>query len=859
MKVLSHWPVSLALLTTLSTAGANQLLITEYLEGSSNNKALELTNRSDQPLDLSRYRVDVYFNGSTSAGASLNLNGSLAPNASYVVAHASANDAILSVADQTYGGGLFNGDDFIALTRDDQIIDSIGQLGVDPGSQWGDGVASTQNATLRRNVEILDGDTDVNDVYDVNAQWQGFASDDSSDLGQYLTTPPETGELGQCGESYTLISAIQGTGEESPLTGEAVNIEAIVSYDGTEADALRGLFVQSATADIDLSADTSEGLFIYTGSESVEVSVGQRIRLRGNVGEYYGQTQLSQIADWTLCAGQEEQPSYQVITLNEQNLPQLEPYEGMLVSFVEPLTVTSVDNLFRYGELLLSSHGRQMIPTDVVRPGLEAEALAERNRSNRLVLDDGSTRSNPQPIPYPAPELSADYSVRVGDQVNQLSGVLGYGFNQFRIHPTQRVQLEFSNPRVADPQQLNPDFYDPEQLTIGSFNVLNYFNGDGLGNGFPTSRGADNATELQRQQDKLVAALGNLNADIVGLMEIENDGYADTSAVAQLTAALNNELGGDVYAFIAVVADKLGGDQITQALLYKPARVELIGQVATTAEEPFDYGNRQPLAASFKPVNSNDALTVVVNHFKSKGGCPRDGSLNEDQNDGQACWNELRTQAASALVDWLASNPTQASTRGTVLLGDFNAYSQEDPLQVFLNGGFVNSANYMTNSHHSYLYQAESGALDHLFLSADIANLVSAANVWHINADEVPQLDYNVEGKSELQLDQLYRPDSYRASDHDPLIVQLDWPVIPTNEAPVAGFKAYHFWLFTYFKNTSSDADGHIVENQWTFSDGYQSRRKHVLRLFWWPNQTQVSLTVTDNEESSTTITKSFE
>ena len=131
--------------------GADNLIISEYVEGSSNNKAIELYNPTAGVIDLSQYQLRFYFNGSTNVGTTIALTGSLAAGATYVVADNDASADILAVTNQQSSASFFNGDDAIELTYQNQVIDSLGQVGVDPGAEWGSGDLSTQDNTLRRN------------------------------------------------------------------------------------------------------------------------------------------------------------------------------------------------------------------------------------------------------------------------------------------------------------------------------------------------------------------------------------------------------------------------------------------------------------------------------------------------------------------------------------------------------------------------------------------------------------------------------------------------------------------------------------------------------------------------------------
>jgi predicted extracellular nuclease len=169
-----------ALLSAGSAAGA--VIISEYVEGSSNNKAIELYNTGSSPVDLTSFRLRIYFNGSTTPGAAIALAGSLAGGGTWVVSHSSASFA--TQADQV-ASLSFNGDDAIVLETGGTVVDRIGQVGVDPGTEWGTAPASTANHTLRRKPAVLSGDTDPAAPFDPSLQWIGFAQDTFDGLGTH--------------------------------------------------------------------------------------------------------------------------------------------------------------------------------------------------------------------------------------------------------------------------------------------------------------------------------------------------------------------------------------------------------------------------------------------------------------------------------------------------------------------------------------------------------------------------------------------------------------------------------------------------------------------------------------------------
>ncbi|WP_226666090.1 ExeM/NucH family extracellular endonuclease [Microbulbifer aggregans] len=848
----TKWVAVPAALTSLFfSAGASaQLIFSEYIEGSSNNKALEIYNASEHAVDLSEYSIQVFFNGAAVSGADIPLGGTLEPGAVYVLAHSSAVDSILTAADQLYAGGLFNGDDAVLLIGPGGVEDAIGQVGVDPGSQWGDSGLGTQNQTLIRIGDIVSGRTDAETVFDPAQEWASLGLDDYSSLGTHNGshggddddgTGEDSGSVaGACGDPATLISHIQGTTGASPLVGEYHQVEAVVVgvFQNVD-DALGGFFLQEEDSDQDGHDSTSEGLFVYDNGFGVGVQPGDQVRVGGVVKEYYELTELASVDQVAVCAGGHSVTAVE-LSLPFDNISAAEKVEGMLVTLSDKLTVNDTHNLGRYGEVVLSS-GRRYIPTHNSEPGAAALAQQAANTLNRLILDDGSSVQNPEIIPYPAPELNAGNSLRVGSTVENLRGVISYNFGAYRLHPVETPQFEHENARLRTP--LLPG---NGSLRVASFNVLNYFNGDGAGGGFPTARGATSEAEFLRQRKKIITALLQSGADIIGLMELENDGYAPGSAIADLVAGLNAAAGENLYAFVDPGLEQLGGDEIAVGLLYRIDKVSLEGAASTLDTYPFDSAshlNRQPLLQVFREQATGETLAVVVNHFKSKGSCPNDGGLNDDQNDGQSCWNLARTQAADALTSWLGGS---VGNGRVLMLGDLNSYARENPITTLNTAGYTDLlAQVEGDSAYSYVYSGESGYLDYALANEALLPLVTGVTAWHINADEPRVLDYNVEFKTPAQLESLYAADAFRASDHDPVIVELD--LAAGNQAPQASFTSHGRHRRIQFWDTSMDSDGEVVAWHWDFGDGATSSQRHPLHRYRKAGRYTVTLQVSDS------------
>ncbi len=583
----------------------------------------------------------------------------------------------------------------------------------------------------------------------------------------YIPSAPSPGatntcpgdDFGACGDPATPVHVIQGNGAVSPLVGTVRVMEGQVVGDYQDpVTGLGGFFLQEDLDEIDGDSTTSEGIFVYDNGFGVDVIGGNRVRLRGTVAEYQGLTELSVVDRVVICSSSDP------MMITSISFPLASPdaweaREGMVVSLSQQLTAAEVYDLGRYGQVTLHYGGRPVQFTQTDAPSVAGYAAYLNDLALRtVILDDGNAQQNRDPILYPGGGLSAANTLRVGDTLSVLNAVVDQRFGSYRLQPIIAPEFVHTNPRPAAPAG--------EGLRVMSFNVLNYFNGDGQGGGFPTPRGANTPSEFQRQRAKIISALAEVQADVVGLIEIENDS-GPLGAHSDLVAGLNASLGAGAYAMIDTGV--LGGDQIKVALIYRPAAVTPLGAWLTDNNPVW---SRAPLAQVFQDNVTGERFTVVVNHFKSKG-CDGATDANLDQNDGQGCYNARRVQQAQRLAARITGAIIPAAgDPGVLLIGDYNAYAMEDPIAALAAAGYSNLA---PASDYSYVFSGQSGTLDYALASASLTPQVADADVWHINADEPRVLDYNEEFKSPGQLVSLYSPDAYRSSDHDPLLLQLQF------------------------------------------------------------------------------------
>ena len=572
-----------------------------------------------------------------------------------------------------------------------------------------------------------------------------------------------------CGDPATLIHTIQGSGTTSPINGASnVAIEGVVVGDYQGAGQFGGYYVQEDDAEADADSLTSEGIFVF--NTSFPVALGDRVRARGTVTEFTSTgitlTELVSVNSVSICQTGGATVATTPVLLPVAAVGVWERYEGMSISLPQQMTVTETFTLARFGEVSLSVDGRLYNPTSIVAPGATALAQQDLNNRRRIVLDDGSNVQNIDPTRYPTGGLSASNTLRSGFTTTGLSGVLEQRFGLYRVQPVASVAFSADNPRPASPNAVGGS------LKITAMNVLNYFNGDGVGGGFPTARGAENQVEFDRQEAKIVAALAAMNADVIGLMEIENDA-GPNAAVAELTAALNTAVGAGTYSYIDTGV--IGTDQIRVALMYRPAAVTPVGgfETLTSADNPLfiDTLNRPALAQTFSQNVNGQKLTVVVNHLKSKGSnCNAVGD--PDALDGQGNCNITRRNAATALATWLATDPTASGDPDFLIVGDLNSYAKEDPIAALEANGYTNLvASLLGPTSYSFVFEGQSGYLDHALATAPLAAQVTGVTEWHINADEPIALDYNTNFKSANHINTLFAPTPFRSSDHDPVIV----------------------------------------------------------------------------------------
>ncbi|MBK8011070.1 MAG: ExeM/NucH family extracellular endonuclease [Deltaproteobacteria bacterium] len=534
---------------------------------------------------------------------------------------------------------------------------------------------------------------------------------------------------------YTSVQAIQGNAAHSPLDGRQVTTQGVV-VKVSGADAIYPGFFLRALED-DLDPHTSEGLFVFT--RQADATPGDVVIVRGEVEEYFDLTELKNVEEIAVC-GRSLVHDPRPISFPLADGATLESLEGMLVRFEQPLYVDDLIGLRAHGEVLVTVAERAFSAHNGV-----GNSLASLSAQS-LVLDDGRYDA-PQGLSYGRD----NGDIGLGDMAFGVEGVLVEAYGAYRLHPTSDVHF------VRGPERRSalPPRTQAQSIRVAGFNVGNYFVTLG-------DRGAANDEELERQTTKLVEAIYGLDADVVGLVEVEANGSA---SIAALRTALNAAHfdARPVYTYVGIATSL----PTMPVFLYRSDRVIAVGDPRLLVVP--DTTARPSLVQSFSVVdndggNAGDGtFDVVLGHFRARICDTNATGQDADLGDGQGCYNRRRTLQAETAASFLAT------VSSGILLGDLNAYATEDPIEALASAGLVDlvARHVPGSSRYSAAYEGEVGYIDHALATPSLAGRVTGVAFWHINADEPTFSGYRISASD------LYRPDAYRSSDHDPLIVDF--------------------------------------------------------------------------------------
>ena len=758
------------------------LFFSEYVEGSSNNKALEIYNDTGAAVDLADagYVVQTYFNGSTTAGSTTNLTGTVANGDVFVLAQNSANATILAQADQTTSASWFNGDDAIVLRKggaSGTIIDAIGQIGFDPGTEWGSGLTSTADNTLRRNSNVTAGDSNPNDVFDPSSQWEGFATDTFNGLGNYTTNVTVTDNNPTAGT--TRIHDIQGSAHTSPLAGTAVSrVPGLVT-----AVRSNGFYLQDPNPDANDA--TSEGIFVFTSSAPT-VSIGDSILVSGTVSEFrpggssgdnLSTTQIGGSPTITKLSSGNALPTATILGNGGRSIPTTvieddatgnvetsgnfdpaqdgidfyESLEGMLVQVNDAVAVGPTSD---FGEIPVLADNGVNAGTRTARGGIVIQP-GDFN-PERIIIDDAIITSEPQ--------------VNVADKFSgSITGIIDYSFSNFKLLNTAPLPSVTSGGLTRETTTFTGS---ADQLMMASFNVENLDPSDG---------------------NVKFASLANIvvknlkSPDVISLEEIQdnngatNDNVVDANLTYNTLIAAIQAAGGPTYEYrqINPVDDQDGGEpggNIRVGFLFNPNRVDFVDRPSGTSTTNTTVNNdtsgaelsaspgriidtdltngdafansRKPLVGEF--IFNGNQVFVIGNHFNSKGGDqPLFGRFQPPTLTSEA----QRLQQAQIVNNFVDSLLAVDPNANVVVMGDLNDFQFSNPLATLKGGVLSNLIDTLPlNEQYTYVFEGNSQALDHILVSNNLRTQADAEiDVVHLNAEFATQ-----------------------ESDHDPLVSRFD-------------------------------------------------------------------------------------
>ena len=618
-----------------------------------------------------------------------------------------------------------------------------------------------------------------------------------------------------------------GDGDDSQLINQTVETKGVVTAaypkgENANLKGLEGFTIQTpgTGGTWDPTRTASDGLFVFMGKSSATTpSIGECVVVKGKVAEHSGvknataATQsLTQLLPQSITTATDCDPVKPTELSGVPTQDQMEALESMLVLPKDTWTITDNYKTNRYGTLSLTP-GTEVLrtATDVVAPGAPAQAYEAENAAKTIDLDDASTtdltnfKQNGHKERYAY--LANGAPARVGYHVTFTKPVvLESRFGSFVFQPTQmtagnpdRSPVTITGERPAAPTVSG-------DTKVATVNVLNYFSD--LGENEPGCkgyedrnhkyvtdkdcklRGAWSSQAFANQQTKIVQAINTIDADVVALEEIENPVASGVStdrdgALKSLVNALNAAAGSEVWAYVPSPSTVPANEDVIRiAFIYKKATITPVGDSVIYDDPAYTGLARQPLAQEFKPItdanHEGKNFVVIANHFKSKGSAPKnlsgaEAAANTDNGDGQGNSNGVRVKQARAL----ATFAQRFNGTPTLLVGDFNAYTKEDPLKVLTDAGWAHESGHGDSS---YVYGGRSGSMDHVFANSAAHPLITEVKSWAVNAQESIAFEYSRANYNAYLAFEADNP--YRASDHNPEIIGLNL-ITPIAQPPV--------------------------------------------------------------------------
>jgi uncharacterized protein len=816
------------LLVGLSFGGpaSAQPIFSEYVEGLGQDKAVELWNPTDAAIDLGArgVRVEIYFNGATTPARRVALSGVLEAGGVFVLAHASADAALVALADQLVSGSLFGGDDALVLVDANGVLDAVGQVGADPGTEWGDVFVGTEDGTLRR-ATGSHGDTDPFDAFDPSRDWFGVALGDFGDLGMapgWRPAPAAPGEI--------RIHDVQGRAHLSPYEGRLVALVPGV----VTATQTGGFYMQDPEPDADPA--TSEALFVYA-PDLEPVAVGESVLVSGRVSEYRPGSRakslsITQIVASSVVAvtdpGAVRGVEPEVLGLSGRAIPTAiidDDTRGSVEAHGETVFDPERDGIDFYESLeamWVVVPGTQVVgPTDrfgeIWLVADEGRGATGMNAAGGITLRDGD--SHPERIRASDAFFTGGMPpFDVGARLGTLSGVVSYSFGSYDLRLFDRP-LAVSSELPAEGTTL---VGDRRHVTVATLNVENLDPKVERRDLVGSARDIDDdigSGRLGRIAAQIVDALAS--PDVLALQEVQDGDGAErtgrtcaTPTYEALVGAIA-EAGGPEYAFTDVAPiDGADGGQpggnIRVGFLFRVDRVALRAsragpggpldvarfvergrgpelannparlRAASAADALLFAGTRKTIVAQFDPLDRwgfarpNRTFFVVNAHFASRAGSsPAYGPTQPPSVRGE----EVRAAQARAIARFTSRLLERAPRARIVVAGDLNAPGFLPPLDAFDDAGLVDlvADRLAPVERYTYVFEGASQDLDHVLVPASLVS-GTEVEIVHLNAEYAA-----------------------RATDHDPIVVRIDVGRASSERAFFGFIAALFEWIRALF------------------------------------------------------------
>ncbi|WP_052245808.1 endonuclease [Sporosarcina sp. ZBG7A] len=607
---------------------------------------------------------------------------------------------------------------------------------------------------------------------------------------------------------YTITDAlqihdIQGEGHESPFAGQVVDgVQGIVTY---KYELLGSTYYHIQTPDSERDGDlnTSEAVVLYSGRDAWNLKKGDLVSVTGQVSEYaidgFSDRQETDLKTTQINVREDRGGVVKIVDRNvelpepfiidESNLPKEQILSEGLKEF-NPAKYAGDFWESREAMLVEVGNVKAVAPQQNGDLATVLETRKTETKNGGILLKKDAPNADLVQFRMEPNGPARDFEVATGDFFKGPTvGVVGYSYQNYKIYVgLDDMKSKFVKGNAAP--ETTTIVKDKEKLTLASYNLENFSNNT-------KSTSADKAKKLAR-----AFAVDMQSPDIVGVTEVQDNNGPDAGgpeayqSYERLIQAIV-DAGGVKYEYVNIdpVNNQDGGQpnaNIRVGFLYNPERVSMkTGAPHGDAVTAVGYENggltvnpgridpkneafnssRKPLAAEF--TFQGEDVIVIANHWNSKGGdTPLFGSVQPPVYNSEI----QRKKIAHIVYDFIKDVKTKDPDANVVSLGDFNDFQFTDALKIHEGELMTNLVNKVEESdRYSYVYQGNSQVLDHVLVSNNLAD-AAEIDMLHVNAD--------------------YTDMAGRASDHDPVMVQLSLVKNSEVKPPIVAEKSYSFTSF---------------------------------------------------------------